>query len=322
MHYSIEIFIIIEFIIFLFRKKRINIFLYICLAIYLGMRDLSIGTDTIEYSRQYLGGTGGYFSEKIFVELGRILYKLKLSIHQYFVFVSVMNMLLYYCGIKKIVKNKYKFANIFYIFVFNVSFLYGSINILRQSLATGLFILSIAFLNENKKVKSFIVLLISTGFHISTIFMFPVLFFRKIYSKLNFYYQILGLILVFIIGNFSLPIILKIHKFHKYYYMDLNNQNFYIKYIILLGIYFIFIFYNREYNLNLSAYILFYGIIFMLFFIRIPAFTSRMIYYFSVFATILLYDIFENRKNIFLFFCVIYHIFVLFYPSTQIMFSF
>ncbi|WP_367243733.1 EpsG family protein [Fusobacterium sp.] len=324
MYYSINFFVIIElFLFYLCIKNKKNIFIIgiFLFAIYLGFRDFYI-TDTVNYIREYQTGHGGYFSEKGFKYLGKILYELKFSTRLYIITLSLLNMFLYFMGYKILYKEKDMRDLVIWIFIFNSTFLFGSINILRQSLAGGFLLISLSLLIKSDKSKlSLAYLILGISFHTTLVFFLPlwIALYFKIYKKMSLKIEIVIYILSFILGIISIKFLLNIPKVYRYFYEISTNKSFYLKYIILLLFYIFMKLKKRDLNIKKILFVLFYMIIILTFFLNFKLLPSRLIYYSNIFIPILLGDIYLRikQKNIFLILIQVYHIFVLFYPATR-----
>lgn len=326
-NYSIEYFLVIELILLYLafkNKKKLFIMGIFSFAIYLGLRDFSI-TDTINYIREYQTGNGGYFSEKGFKYLGKFLYEFKFSTRLYIITVSIMNMFLYFIGYKIFYKSQIKVRNlVIWIFIFNTTFLFGSVNILRQSLAGGFLLISMSFLiKTNRKKLSLIVLFMGMTFHITLIFFLPLWIglYCKIYKKINLKKEIVIYFFSFILGLIFIRVLINIPKFNRYFYYMTTSNSFYLKYIILILFFCLIKFIKKDLEIKKVLFILFYMVVILTFFLDFKLLPSRLIYYSNIFVPMLLGNIYLKikQKKMFLTLIQIYHIFVLFYPATRIL---
>lgn len=327
MSYNIYTFVFIEFIFFLVcnyyknsnSKKYIYFFMITFLAVYLGLRKPEIGVDTQTYINEYLTGTGGYFEEKGFKYLGYFLYFLKKDYRFYLVIISLLNTYLYYFGFYNWLKNKNDFYFIFWTFIFNATYLYGSINILRQSIAGGFLLISFSFVHKKKYTYCFFFIIMGFLFHQTIIFFIPIFFLYNIYKKIKNKYLIM--ISLYILSYIIKDIMNLYEKFYIYYNFMEVNKSFYLKFIVLIIFYILYS--NIIYKNLFYEYILFYGICILIFFIDYKLIPGRLIYYINIFIPFILVEsyVFKKKKRICIFFIWIYHIGVLFYPSTVIMFK-
>lgn len=333
MQYNAIQFIIIEIIfliVSLLKNKKIKKYLFLMLIIFysffIGYRDQNVGIDTLAYINEYLTGTGGYFSERGFTLLGKYLYKLGLSYQEYFTFLSVLTLNTYYLGYKNNFCKKENYFLINWIYFFNITALYGNVNGIRQFIAGSFLLLSIGFLEKKKNILSYLFFIIGVLFHKSLI-IFVFLYIRyifKIFKKLTNNQKILILIICMIL-SFVLNYLLLLNNQVLNYSQKSFNKTFYIKYLFLWIIYLL---YQKYKNKELfKEYIFFYAFLTITIFINFEHLSNRFIYYINIFTPMLFYQLF-NRKNkiinqkTLILLVTIYHILILFYPSTRIMFKF
>lgn len=334
-NYTIKNFILLQmifsYIVFFIKNQKIKKYLVILFLVffsfYLGMRSFNIGTDTWTYVSTYLEGDGGYFREKGFKYLGLLLYKLNFSRKEYLLTIALLNTLLYYIGFSLYFKNKESLYVTLWIFIFNVTSLFGYVNILRQSLSGGFLLISLGLLSRRKNVLSILFLVIRFLFHKSMIFFIFLYFekFYKFYIKLNFLKKIL-FIFVLIVFSFIVPYIFLWHyKFYQYFYYEKVSISFYFKYIFII-IFFIFYILKKQ-NIKRLEFFIFYSICIIGLFIQFKLISSRLIYYINIFIPIIIALYLNNTKKItnkitILSLIQIYHIIILFYPSLNKMFKF
>ena len=328
--YSISNFILLQFIfswiVFFIENKKLKrnlvILFLMIFTIYLGMRDSFIGTDTKNYINAYLKGDGGYFSEKGFKYLGFFIYKMSMSEKIYIFTISVINTLLYYIGFSFYFENKDDFYITLWIFLFNVTSLFGYVNILRQSLAGGFLLISLGLFIRKKMKLSLVIFIIGFLFHKSILF-FILLYFKKTYilcSKISYFYKKILILLLILFSNIVPLFLLWHYKFLSYAGLT-TNKSFYFKFILLL----IFYFYIKIKDKNLNC-IIFYGICLIAILIKFELVTSRLIYYINIFIPIVITYYLKingkNKKRLTLFIIGGYHVLILFYPSVKVMFNF
>lgn len=325
MKYKIVYFILIEsiFLFIVIRKKNkyLYLFLIILYSFFIGYRDINIGIDTKAYVQEYLTGNGGYFSEKGFTLLSEFLYKLGCSWQTYFTILSILSFILYFYGYN-FDKNKYLYH---WVYLFNVTGLYGSVNGIRQFIAGGFFLLSIKFLKKKYFLKSYFLFIIGLFFHKSLV-VFLFLYNKKIikgFEKIPNKYKNYLLISIFILSIFFKKYFLLNNQISDYS-KKIGSSLFYIKYIAIVVIYLI---YQQKTNKNyFFEYVFYYILIVITFFINFSHLANRFLYYINIFTPIILYRIIytkkEYNKKIFITIIYIYHILILFYSGTKIMFLF
>lgn len=288
----------------------------------MGIRSPEIGTDTKNYIHEYLSGTGGYFREVGFRYLGYIIFKLGLSYKYYLTIISIINTFLYYIGFKLLIKNTQKFYLIMWIFLFNITYLFGSVNILRQSIAGGFLLISFSFLQKRKKVLAFSLILLGMTFHITIIFFLPIIYVYKLYFSMTNKKKYIILVLIFILSFLIIKILLFHPKFYNYFYFMKTNKSFYLKFLLLIITYILYS--QMKIKKIFYEFLMYYGLCLLIIFINFGLLPSRCIYYVNIYIPITVVEILEykikNRKIIYILLWL-YHIFILFYPSTIDMFK-
>lgn len=316
--------IVLFCITFILKNKKIYLLVYIFLfSIWLGKRNFSIGADTLVYISEYIKGTGGYFSEVGFKLLNYFLYKLNITASNYLVILALLNSLLFYCGFNKIKDNKLEFYIIYYIFLFSGTSLFGYINIIRQSLAGGFLLIMIGYLKEKSHFRAMIVFILGLLFHASIILFLPFLFmlFIKIKIKLKPLEQIFILESAAIVGFFSYKVLKYNTKFSDSLEIQ-TNKIFYLKLFLLLVLYIYCLYYIKCINKSIEFLVFFYCLFLMLVFIQFPLIGGRIMYYTVIFSSVICARIYYRIKHkiVVIFLIQLYHILILFYPSTVKMF--
>lgn len=333
MQYSVVHFFIIETVFLttsLLKNKKIKSWLFFLLIVFyssfIGYRNENIGIDTKAYIIEYLSGTGGYFSEKGFTFIGKYLYKWGFGWQSYFTFLSILSLSNYCLGYKLNIKKEKNYSLICWIFFFNITALYGNVNGIRQFIAGSFLLLSISFLKKEKNIWSYLFFAIGISFHKSLIiFIFLyVKWFWKIFKKLNNNQKRLVIFICIVLSFFLEHLLLLNHQVEDYS-QKYFNKTFYIKYIFLLLTY---LFYQKNKNKEkFIEYVFFYTFLIISLFINFEHLSNRFIYYINIFTPILFYQMFDkkdkiiNKKTLVLI-VFIYHILILFYPSTKAMFCF
>lgn len=148
-------------------------FLY--LFILTACRNPTIGTDSVHYIDIYESTTlyEGFKSEYLFYLLLIILNSFQLpSDYLLFVFAVITYIPYYIIVFKK--SNNPSFSILLFVICQSWYFL-QTFNILRQSVAIPLLLLSYIYLDEGNKVKSYITFIVSVGFHTSSLVFAPIL---------------------------------------------------------------------------------------------------------------------------------------------------
>jgi hypothetical protein len=162
------------------------------LSIFIGYRDISLGTDTISYYEIYtqvnsfdifiLTGDLGYDRvELVFVLIISIFKLIGFSYSFFLFFLTFLSMLiLYFSTILMFDKKEFGAGVVLFLLITSTfSFWSGHINILRHGIATSFFLLSLILLHRKKTIKSFVVFFISAGFHSFVLMVLPFWFFGK-----------------------------------------------------------------------------------------------------------------------------------------------
>lgn len=324
--YNVLNFIVLEIILFIIvffikeskLKKYIFLGFLLFFSIYLGLRSFNVGNDTKNYIREYMTGNGGYFSEIGFKYLGYILYKFKFTPSEYLVFISLLKTWVYYKGYSLLTKEKKNIYILIWMSLFTSTSLFGYVNILRQSIAGGFFLIALGYQERKEKIKAIIYLIFGFLFHQSIVFYFLIFipYFRKKYTWLKKQEKLLG---IFFASGISviIPYLFNWHnKFNKYFFIMETNNSFYVKTGILIVLYLYLL--KENFNKNME-FILYISILILILFIRFELLSSRLIYYISSYLPIILFEITRKNKkikNIIYFFILVYQILTLYYPSV------
>lgn len=220
--------------------------------------------------------------------------------------------------------NKKKYYIILWIFIFNTTALYGYVNGLRQSLAGGFLLIAIEFLKKNKKL-SFLFFAFGFCFHKSIIifsYIYIPFFFNR-FKNLNKLEKNFILLICIPLSSIGGKFFVLNSEFLTYMNRATNNS-FYIKIILLWLFYNLYLSYKSK-KLEIE-YIFFTSFILIILFLEFNHVANRYLYYINIFTPILIVDIFFERlkkqRFILIILVWVYHIFVLFYPSTRVMFDF
>lgn len=323
--YNILNFILLEIILFIIvffikesKLKKIILLGYLLFfSIYLGARNFDIGTDTKNYVKAYMSGDGGYFSELGFKYLGYILYKFKFSPSEYLITISLLKTCIYYKGYHLLAKEKKNIYILIWLSLFTSTSLFGYVNILRQSIAGGFFLMALGYQEKKEKLKTIISLICGFLFHKSTIFCFLVFipYFRKKYLKLKKQEKLLGIFLVSGISIIVPYFLIWHYKFNKYFFKMETNNSFYLKVGILIILYLYLL--KENFNKNIE-FILYGNILILILFIRFELLSSRLIYYINAYLPVIIFEIIRKNKkikSIIYLFIIMYQILILYYPS-------
>ncbi|MEC5210347.1 hypothetical protein RCH20_001418 [Psychrobacter sp. PL15] len=197
------------------RQKKIGsvlIFLPILsLILLIGLRDLSVGTDTYSYyDILWLRDIDLEFgNDFLFALLAKILRYFNLGYGYFLFLIAFLFMFTTYIALNKI--SKFYYSNILYLFFTYLSFFFFlsmSINIIRQGISLAFLLLAYSyFISKNNKSKVIIFIAFSLVFH-STSVIALILFFisnNKIkYIKSYHYYILFFLCIILSYMNFGL----------------------------------------------------------------------------------------------------------------------
>ncbi|MBU2972620.1 EpsG family protein [Pseudoalteromonas sp. C2R02] len=173
----------------------------LCFAFFIGMRDFSIGTDTLTYVEiykyiptitEFLGDfSPGFHGERIewgFFLLLSTLKELSVTPHLVLVFISFLSLMFFAASFKHLSPNY--FLGMFILTVTNL-FLTFEYNIIRQGLATSVVMFALTRLVEKRYLAYFLLTMLAMSFHVIAILSLLVFPFR------NFKWQPKYLLFVF-----------------------------------------------------------------------------------------------------------------------------
>lgn len=166
----------------------------LCLLICLSGFRYQIGTDSFFYEREFqtypklFDLNYSFVFENRYAPLYVVLNSLVRSITSHFwvlqFILSVFINTAFFSFIKQFGRGKIDFTIIFFYFCT----LYYNLNceVLRESIAVGLFLFSIGFLNAKKYSRYFLLIFIAIGFHFGAVLLLPVPFFRRLHMNKKF----------------------------------------------------------------------------------------------------------------------------------------
>lgn len=250
------------------KKDKISYYL-LCILSFLppflvaAFRGHTVGTDT--------GGTYyNMFNQLLYGDLTmrdfgfKFLINLAIWItHNYSGLLFITSLILYACFYKAIFKeSKYPTLSVYLFFATNVYFI--SMNMIRQSIATSLFVLSIPYIKEKSFIKFLIINLIAISMH-STALLYLVTYFlfnKKINKNLSIFLCLFSILFGTILGKILLSLLLKINFFRIYFAWYINSiynaGELNLFSILITGSILIFLYYinakgkeNTDYNILL-----------------------------------------------------------------------
>lgn len=182
------------------KKKILYSFIVLSFILIVGLRDIGVGTDTINYYNGYLYSMGERI-EPLFLLIRKICRDLGFSVNTYFVVLAALNFMPLWYVIRRESKNCGFSLLIFY--TFSNAFFFETFNTIRACLAISYFMAFCYFLQNEQLKKAILLAIIAVLFHYSTIilmlFVIPI-YFIKDYS---FKFVWIAVVCSFIIGMFG-----------------------------------------------------------------------------------------------------------------------
>ncbi len=170
--YFIFVFMVLVGLFFLNKKQKIISYFFIGLAVVLlfSFRDLSVGTDTINYVDIFLGSSrfnlNDFKIEPFFIFLNYLIYNFNESIFLYFLIVSILWYIVWLLNIE-IFSTFHK--DISWLTLLTTSAYLTLFNITRQSIAMALSVLALGLLLQKKYFSFIFISLLALGTHYSSI---------------------------------------------------------------------------------------------------------------------------------------------------------
>lgn len=321
-----------------FEKKKFNKFRnffyyinFIILFIFIGFRayvfsdwsHYKLGFDTIEsLGNLIIGNRVGYYDQRFHYDFGYKIYEaiIKTVTDNYFYFIildSFIDILILSFVFFKYLKNP------IFGFLFFISFhgLWIEMDLMRNSRAIYLFLLSLNYLKKNRKIKYVTLNILGSIFHITSIIYIAGITFLRIKIKKSIYIYTLIILFIlmelrisilkntilFISNNVSLPFLYKVNFYlNDSRWGSINYLSTIKKVEIIILIFVLFLYDNKikketylgQILINITvSYLIIYLIAW-----DIKVFTERLSVLFVCFYWFLLADLFEilkNEKNIF-----------------------
>jgi len=282
-----------------FKNNKIFVFLLFALLwILAAFRDISVGTDTVNYLANFVWVRD---HDVMFTEPGWYwLNKLALFLNGDFGMVLVLSSLLVLLPIYYVISSNSTNA-ILSIFFYYTSYLYlYSFNITRQCIAVSLVFLAFFFLIRGKKWVSVLFILAASAFHTSALVALPIIVIGYLPKKRGFYLYAVGI--CFMVGLFfSGPVLFSLINMLGYG-IYLQNYSFgniigNALYLIVVNTFFFFILNNiKDYeNIQFKLFFVFVALTNLL--ARVP-FGDRVLLYFSIIPILFFpYVIYNNKAK-------------------------
>ena len=198
----------------LFFNKKINQRSYIIIfTIFFLLAALryKIGNDYEMYTEIFKYNRWDYFSQTEigFIWLNKLIKSLNLNAHYVFVIVSFLSTILFFKTIKDEVG--YNKLAIFILYISGIYLRYFSL--VRQSIAVGLFFLSIRYIKTRELKKYIFLILLGSLFHFSILIVAPIYFISGKKFKSLFYYSLLTITMILTKLNFFRFLIYKVMNY-------------------------------------------------------------------------------------------------------------
>jgi len=234
----------IIFLILSINNKVGNRFLgisFFLLFILLGFRDVSVGTDTINYltifervvNSDYKGVEPGW------IFLNNLTYYLGLK----FEFLLVLTALLTLAPVYYIIKRSSVNPMLSLFFYYTLYFYFDAFNITRQALAVVIVLVAMVQLINNKKIFFILIVLLASTFHLTALIALPLIFVDKIPDNMLIY--LLGIPISLLIGVVGFEIFYKIAPNTEYAHyaeaVDIDNLKAGKGFLLALNAFFVFV---------------------------------------------------------------------------------
>lgn len=293
------------------RNNKILKFIAVIIPILIGGLRYFVGTDYTNYIDYYFVygpmslsdylNKNGIF-EIMFYFIARISY---IFTNEYYLFFFATNMIIIvviYFSIEKIkVNNKYLIWLLFLLLYFPMF-----LNVIRQGISIVITYYMIALLLNDETKKSFLVSLLSPLFHASgvvTIVLYFILFFAKKRIKESvknvFVFSVLLLLLI-PLASYLLSLTSYLSRFLIYesLYVEGNNYNFYLIFIILMLSLLFYKGIEKKVNNSFFYYLLFAGEVVLTLLGFISPIIKRIALYFSLGQIVILSSFVEIGSNV------------------------
>lgn len=208
-------------------KQILFVVATIFFGLIMGLRDVSVGTDTVNYVAQFntVCRTQRFdiigLNRRLDIEYGYILYLKLISLlsHSPTVYLLITSFLI--CGLLfKFLYDNSKTPLLSILIILPETFLLG-FNIQRQILATVFVLTAWTLVTRHKYLKSLFLVLLAFSFHLTTVFALPI-FAVYIFRKSKFIVRIIPLIFIMFLISFNM--ILSVFAGNEIYANYMNNH--------------------------------------------------------------------------------------------------
>lgn len=297
-------------------KKKYFIASFVIMVTFLGLRDITIGTDTATYVSKFLRNDYTYSNIEIMFPI--LNYIIQIFTSKYYIYLSIIQAIIL-IGIFYNMKI-YSFNREMFIFLYITSFSYiYSSSAMRFFCAFSIIMISFKYMIEREDKKVIMLIIMASLFHTSAIFFIPVYYFSKF--KLTPYFVIFTFLLSNII-NISINIIdfevfLGLLSLDKYtYILDKSNQVGGMSVFINIFILVFIIIYRPIVKIYKKDFDFFVKMHFISMFLDFFTYGYRLVWYFRFpiwfIAPIVLMNLKYNKKRKYEY-IIIYTIFIIAY---------
>lgn len=182
-------------------KHFVRAIIAILYALLIGLRGESVGVDTVHYVDHYYeyGEFGSDFVEPGFNWINMVVYAANMGPHWFLTIFALISIFFIYCALYNLDSKSYRIAAVCFFFL---SF-YPYINIMRQMVATSIFIFAVRYIEDRKLLLYVCCVIFASLFHASALVLLPIYFLNK-HNLSNKYYFILYIVsFVFIFYDFT-----------------------------------------------------------------------------------------------------------------------
>ena len=288
------IYIALILCLFLLRKSKKGLISCTILLLLSGFRDVSVGTDTVNYLRSFNNpNSWERVNDFIWVYINRFILDSGLSFNYTLLVSSFIFLLMITLTARKLKVN----VGLTLFYLTSLFYYFQSFNITRQFISISFVLYAFTFIKDKKLVLFLLFIFIASGFHFSAVFIIPFYFISTKHQHPAL--VILVLASTFFVGGFvSIISLLGKIKLDIIYNSVLVNDldlgfslsrfllNVYVSYLVLL---------NKGTSLFINLFIV--GVI-LLNLLAPFGYIGRVAYYFIIVQVVLLpeYQLLENKR--------------------------
>jgi hypothetical protein len=260
----------------------------------MGLRDVSIGTDTIGYFTryEYLKNAGfGSLSQllnTVHGDKGYIL--LEYFIGKYFVYFQIFLLIIafiYILSVSKTINNNSKSPIISFVLFIGLGFFIFGMSAIRQTLAISFVLMSFESIKKRQLLKYLTFVFIASTFHITAVIFLPIYWLVKL--KIN-YINMIGIFLVaitvFVMKDIIINFLINIYPM-EYTQVETGGNRFYLILIlsVVLGLFFKKNFLDNN-SLNKMLFIIMITSVVIFPVTQFHPAVMRLYWYFTIFSII------------------------------------